>query len=109
MTDLELNEAVARKLGWTYSEKDKHWHQPVGDAGGNCWDFPDFANNIEAAWEIVDYCQNKLVLYQIDLSWSRTGETWYCTMGTKNQLNEGVGADTAPRAICLAFLKLEET
>lgn len=94
-----MNELVARKLG---HESDR------GEifVKGKYKLLPDYCHSIAAAWEIIDHCEHNLVLYQIDLSHSRTGSSWYCTLGTKNQYNEGVGADTAPMAICLAFLKL---
>lgn len=106
MTNQEINEAVARKLHPDPTDLDplnpKTWDQP--------WkiSIPDYCHSIEAAWEVVDYCQHNLLLYQIDLSWSRTGSSWYCAIGTKNQENESIGADTASMAICLAFLKLED-
>lgn len=99
MTDSEINEAVARKLGWTYHE----------DATPLCWEmpttstvyvknYPDYYHSIQAAWEILtDHC-----------------DTWeiYCNGSTvdvtlsKNYDTAGREADTAPMAICLAFLKL---
>lgn len=108
MTDKELNEAVARKLGIKAKIILNKRHEFVYFKDGNYHKLKDYCHSIEAAWEIVAYCQNELILYQIDLSWSRTGNSWFCTLGTKNQLNEPVGADTAPMAICKAFLKLKE-
>lgn len=106
MTDQEINEAVARKLGHDVRFGGIFIEGVPDDFMDESHPIPDYCHSIEAAWEVVEYCRHGLVLYQIDLSWSRTGSTWYCTMGTKNQYNEGVGVGTAPMAVALAFLKL---
>jgi hypothetical protein len=103
MTDLEINEAVARKLGWVYHE----------DASPLCWEmpinstvyvrsYPDYCHSIAAAWEVVEFVRGK---YAFDLHSSKekffvnlSGPTW-------KQMVSGE-ADTAPMAICLAFLEL---
>lgn len=120
MEAIQINEAVARKLGWTYNEKHKHWHQPTSESGGNCWDFPDFANNIEAAWEIVlahpedNLCwkypgRSETAMSQFGITLLENGQ-WRAGWGNTSPYEEFFDvyaeADTAPRAICLAFLKL---
>lgn len=100
MTPQEINEAVARKLG--YDAIDKSHRRPI----------PDYCHSIEAAWEI----------------WAKMSDGYFLTLETeagtfgrnivKVWKNDGKGdsgwviddvyANTAPMAICLAFLKMEE-
>lgn len=84
MTDSELNEAVASKLG-----KDQ--------AGYLYPEIPSYSTSIEAAWEIVekqDFC--KLI---------KAATVFRCKLGENYPGVEAYG-DTAPRAICEAFLRL---
>lgn len=109
MTDLDqINIEVAKKLGWTIT----------GECGGlkafrNFKEneiseqeyIPAYSTDIRAAWEIVEYLKIKLghkitstVIVLTD------GAQWYCHLQAPG-LIQGVG-DTAPIAICKAFLKL---
>lgn len=113
MTDLELNEAVARKLkGWcsnckcTYPVESAH-HNCPGEFGNchhadNC-NLPAYRTSIEAAWEIVD----KIKETELFALCFHDGQ-WHCEINCcdgERPIDEE--ADTAPKAICLAFLKLE--
>ena len=93
MTDQEINEAVARKLG-TFQE------------GALYYDLPDYCHSIEAAWEIVESEKGKH-FFEIH----ETPEGWiaiFCpVVGTWKQMTRGE-VDAAPMAICKAFLKLQE-
>jgi len=95
MTDKELNEAVARKLGL--------YRTYVGTKKG--WTHPDYCHDIAAAWEIVekvDYCY----LFKCDgmFEWK-----WECKLTRREEDRKWYAtADTAPKAICLAFLKVGE-
>lgn len=106
MTDLELNESVARKLGWRL-DSTGHWHSPPVDGHGSCWDaLPPYSTDIKAAWEIVgcleiDYW---VALRRKPIDGSK--HEWSCVIGKEPESVEEAIADTAPRAICLAFLKL---
>ena len=90
MTNAEINEEVARKLG-AMPKKDDYDQRPR-----------DYCHSIAAAWEIVK---------QKELGWSLTKRTIYpqpsweaCIFKDgKMFMSE---ADTAPMAIALAFLKL---
>lgn len=91
MTNQEINEAVAKKLGWD----NKPFHGYIRP------NMPNYSTDISAAWEVVEKHQISLKYY---------GEAWDCTL-TKlldgRWINAESTADTAPMAICLAFLKLE--
>ena len=95
---------------------------------------PNYCHAIEAAWEIVEYISKKLdpngpleetkhedgrdrfVGYGFHLEHhsENSSEKWICTLPEivcappYEEMNDDVQeeADTAPRAICLAFLKL---
>lgn len=83
-----INEAVARKLGCTFSG-DRHPPQ-----------FKDYCHSIEAAWEILtDHCDTWEIFCN--------GSTVDVTL-SKSHNTAGHEADTAPMAICLAFLKLDD-
>lgn len=103
MTDQELNEAVARKLGWQEGEgfdRVKSWERVT--ESGNCLarlPFPPaYSTSIEAAWEIVNAGHVDVVGKHQNGKWSA---------GKNNQaIAQFIEAETAPRAICLAFLKI---
>lgn len=113
MTDSELNELVARKLGWVPAPDkidifERHWINTTTKRLVEVSELPDYVHSIEAAWEIVEARKN----YRRDIvimgSYERDG---YCCrladmIDGKLVVSEGHG-DTAPRAICEAFLKLK--
>lgn len=98
MTPQEINEAVARKLGWSIAGVDpanyysQRWIQSV----------PDYCHSIEAAWEIIASLEAGW-LYELSTGF---GGKHLCRFvhWEKGEFEES--ADTAPMAICLAFLKL---
>ena len=110
MTDQELNEAVARKLGWI--EKKYDWGiKWARDSDVQCSDdmedrAPDYCHSIEAAWEIVEWMQEKYPTEEGNglLLW-RNGDKIICELNPNLEIVRGV-ASSAPMAICLAFLKL---
>lgn len=114
MTDQEINEAVARKLGFSGiyettweslrpgTDIPKFWLTKVGEYKGKVKPIPDFCNSIEATWEIVEKIHNT-VLFTL---WWHDGE-WEVDIETNEDDEVFVTkADTAPMAICEAFLKL---
>lgn len=118
MTDQEKNEAIARKLGWKQvsSGKPGHadlWIHPTNE-GASEWDALPYYHSIEAAWEVVEHLKSLnescylVVKYnnQIDKGgWAF--EFWNPnTIDGINQTRVVALSDTAPRAICEAFLKL---
>lgn len=91
MTDQEINEAVHEKL-----------HGKPYDP----FNIPDYCTSIQAAWEIVE----KEAGFDLFFARDYQGEKWSCTFtvkeGDRPSWVVGAKADTAPMAICLAFLKL---
>lgn len=103
MTDQEINEAVARKLGWYFifhetGTHGKRWGNPAGTITGFL-DCPDYCHSIAAAWGIVEANHLSGVM-RIGLGWRAIGNNG--ATGASD-----LQADTAPMAICLAFLKNE--
>lgn len=97
MTPVEVNEAVARKLGWESSLTPAQKFM-MGDAK---LFVPNYCGKIAAAWEIIDLQKEKLI------SIARPGSEWICRIiDVYNSDEVSEGASTAPMAICLAFLKL---
>lgn len=126
MTDQELNEAVARKFGWKKHNKTCEQLTPGASifTGGDHWyqkgymcreTMTDYCHSIKAAWEIPG----------LESVVKITDGRWHARFGDGSKLNtyyeigiyereepqwnmpEAI-ADTAPRAICEAFLKLNE-
>lgn len=106
----EVNEAVALKLGWfnisrytpmAWSGK-KQKERMVGSfhtvgADASLVDVPDFCGKIEAAFEMLD---------RLEWSLSKQPDGIYCWLNRDGRIVKEI-ADTAPMAICLAYLKLE--
>lgn len=111
MTDAELNEAVARKLGY-FTERQGQFtgiKKALLGQESVCKPLPDYCNSIAAAWEIWRKMSEKYFLTleteagdfgrNIVKVWknNKTGSCWVI---------EDVYAHIAPRAICEAFLTL---
>lgn len=96
MTDIDLNRAVAKKLGRKFcacGDKEHTEYVPSNHSPRN------YVNSIEAVWEIVEHMQEQFTLQRL-----QDCKQWICTMNSQGE--NGVVSGTAPRAICLAFLKL---
>lgn len=102
MTPQEINELVARKLG--------HLERPIPGAA-NMVIYPDYATDIKAAWEIAEKYPCEIRKWVATTAW-KEGETiqWDVFLWWGPNYKDSVlgQADTAPMAICLAFLKLED-
>lgn len=100
MTDAEINEAVARKMGWVKHAFDDNWSR-VRPEGAQIHQPPmiDYCHDIKAAWEVVDWMINNGHDFNMSCDQDSFGIAW--------QYDEFIAeADTVPMAICLAFLKL---
>lgn len=119
MTYSEINEAVARKLGWKdlvrigdglagfrYGEglvgpiqhgleKPYLLHQQCA--------VPDFCHSITAAWEIVNWIGEKCS--SLNLTWDEEVGKWEFSWISSGKRFTAI-EQTAPMAICLAFLKI---
>lgn len=112
MTDTEINEAVAVKLGWRQCVHDHgneiRWNKPEMV---NCaFRVPDYCRSIAAAWEVVEHLQGPSVNRIVQLTYGNLDKKW--SFGLRGDRAADIweiwiDADTAPMAICLAFLKLE--
>jgi len=101
MTNQEINEAVGKKLGLDVRQCPIHMMTSCCGRNG----IPDYCTDIKAAWEMVESLSKEFCF--VEVSFDRIRLLWQCSYD-----QEGPGAiffataDTAPRAICLAFLKL---
>lgn len=87
MTDQEINEAVAKKLGIDPFSFERDANR-------------DYCHSIEAAWEIL----KTAIEYECQLTyhhWADGTDFWEASINEQK-----AEADTAPMAICKAFLKL---
>lgn len=118
MTDSEINEAVAKKFGvegsiYPWSKTDNGWWHVNGmsqycGVGEPEKHYPDYCGSIQAAWEIVEkYAMN--ICHQRHVP-STQEAFWLWEVQYRSGPLPGdwiiATADTAPRAIALAFLKL---
>lgn len=102
LADSELNEAVARKLGASTTLPDA----VLADGTVSCHWLP-YATSISAAWQIVEFMKDEYFSVSKCLE-QFEGHRWQAQVGSLSLITaKTVGyADTAPRAICEAFLKL---
>jgi hypothetical protein len=114
MTDTEINDAVARKLGW----------MDVGQESGQSWisgvspalqmqrsmmhtEIPDYCHSIAAAMEVVNHLREKMG-YKVYLQDSEViAGGWDCELTYGNGHIPPQAAETLPMAICQAFLMLD--
>lgn len=109
MTDQEINEAVARKLGWTLvAGSDNRVWLKDGDPV-NSVVIPDYCHSLEAAWQIWEKLRDMGYDLQLFSSWNRRNIVCF-NLTFKGDISKNyqaeAEADTAPRAIVKAFLKV---
>lgn len=101
--DQELNEQVAKRLGAYPTLPDMQ-----AEDGTVLRHYKDYVGSIEAAWEITEHIKSN-PYNRIRIEW--LDNKWYCQLVEDETV--GVRAiyceDTAPLAICKAFLALSET
>lgn len=104
MTPAEINEAVARKFGWTRCNKEEegevrwHYDKPLNPKtfGGQCRsELPDYCGSIQAAFELLSHFDYLEITKGKKTDWLVKSGTPECSY-----------AKTLPEAICLAFLRL---
>ncbi len=107
MTELEINEAVALKLGWVKNDDCEVYGGFLSSWKPKGGRFPpNFCQSIEAAWEIAE--KYKLSVVYAHDQWMAGDLNPYTTDAgcVDGYMSHFAFADTAPRAICEAFLKL---
>lgn len=103
-TDEEVNHAVARKLGWKFADSlpsGSLWYAPNASQRTS---IPDYCHDIKAAWDVVEKLFQEGICIQVNVAGNE--KMVGCNIGEKYQQKAFGSADTAPMAICLAFLKL---
>lgn len=113
MSPEAINEACARKLGWQRSIRQDLWERTF-DKDGKAYfqyekELTDYCHSIEAAWEIVE--KFRMNIYHRMHTPADKATFWDYAVELHIGPNqwETVSANTAPMAICLAFLKLESS
>lgn len=104
MTETEINEAVARKLGWKECECASEFRDEHRRYMPSKHIMPNYCGDIAAAWEIVEYIksmQKGSMRFDVEIKMSQL-----CYL--VDICGEEAEANTAPMAICQAFLKLTE-
>ena|SRR5580692_2305497 len=108
MTNAEINEAVARKLGWMLSGALGWMSPPVyrkpDDVICQKPNPPDYSGSIQAAWEIVEHVA-ETGTYCLELETDSPDQFQCCiSHATEQQIIKN--ASSAPLAICAAFLSM---
>lgn len=103
MTASDLNEVVARKLNGGSLKITAFVDDPIEGAPTNqvaCYGpIPAYSTDIKAAWDILGHTRKFFELARHDRHWKAR---------FSDEADEYMSeADTAPRAICEAFLKLD--
>lgn len=113
MTDQEINEAVARKLGWT-CDPDQERHKPPYRLWSHkdgrvvtALEIPNYCGSIEAAWEIVEYWLNSKIGFRTFALRRSNTSYWYAQFQQENNYKIYDQIDAiCPMAIALAFIKI---
>lgn len=113
MTNREINEAVAKKLGWEHCiQAGAHgWHKSLTPGGYHFHErIPSYTTSIADAWEIVKLLHEKELVF--NLLGSKFGWTFGISKQTPNNpYMESLGIayfqKTPEMAICLSFLDME--
>lgn len=129
LTNDEINEAVAKKLGWVqvpyYRDriawkrngkgpcfKPRFHHPHIQSICNSKGYLPDYCCDIKDAWQIVDKMQSvkePFGLFEPYIFYDKLGDScWVCGIKSPCGFIVRESADTAPLAICLAFLKLHD-
>jgi len=113
MTDREINEAVARKLGWTITKtidlSPWYWRPNCPPEGNGVRELPAYSTSIEAAWEIVEKISNDGLAFRLERDFEMDFyRVEMCHVAGHAVKCGWTDADIAPLAICLAFLKLKD-
>jgi hypothetical protein len=127
----ELDRLVAEKMGYKWEIRTGGLGHEVGrwvkaengdDAFPASWsnetglDQPEYSSDIASAWQVVEYLISKAYWTKLLMHYS-PAQNYQFMIGDKGGEFEGWGwspcdyseeADTAPLAICLAFLAIEE-
>lgn len=113
MKDKEINEAVARKLGFIICDGKRTTERALSAWNDNeqlqrfdpPWTpIPDYCHSIAAAWEVISAVDYFSVSKNIAMG--KAGVTIIDVCLWKDDQFVASDADTAPMAICLAFLKM---
>jgi len=99
MTDNEIDEAVARKLGI----QDPPRCDGVGHENCLQYHWPFYSTEIATAWKIVEFIKAKGDDSEYFCLEGFFSGKYHCQFD-----NDSVEDDTVPRVICRAFLKLDE-
>lgn len=107
MTNQDLNEQVARKLGWTIIEggrPDEEHYAPfnvmVRGEDKTQYAISNYCGSIQAAWIIVEKMRPDIVIWD-------QGNRWIVSRSDFQGIGETLAeADTAPMAIVKAFLRV---
>ena len=105
MNEREINEAVARKLGYNVQYDGIYWEAVPDDVMAELHPLPDYCTQIAAAWEVVEKMSGD---YEVTINAAHR-KYWCHAAGPTWKQAVHAEADTAPMAICLAFLKLNPT
>ena len=102
MTDMTLNERIATAKGW---EELAAIEGSYKIPGGYAYRLPDWSGSIADAWGLVEEIGSAGRRDMYPVIWQDKGtDLWVCEFG---KIQSPQWCDTAPEAICLAYLAVK--
>ncbi len=106
MTEQEINEMVARKLGYEIQNGSIYWESIPDDVMAEAHPIAAYCTSIEAAWEVVEFVKDKFFSLEHGTLQEQWMASWNWAEGEQTDFVVIGEGSTAPMAICSAFLKL---
>ena len=111
MTNDEINAKIARLRGWEHLPPPAMpaWQRPTDHGVEELWNLPDYAGLVCKAWELVDEMVAGNCVVTIEGAIITDGSIGFiCGAGPDYFSRQTVNDETAPRAICLAYIAWKE-
>ena len=109
MTNDEINAKIARLQGWTETpgEYCSWWQKHIGFVVYCRDSAPDYTDSMQYAWELVDEITRQDG-FSVEVRDNGRSFNSVCTVTEDGGIITVTSSDTAPRAICLAYIAWKE-
>lgn len=108
MTNDEINAKIARLQGWTETPGEYcSWQKHIGFVVYCRDSAPDYTDSMQYAWELVDEITRQDG-FSVEVRDNGRSFNSVCTVTEDGGIITVASSDTAPRAICLAYIAWKE-